>query len=146
MNYRAPEVTVGSERAVEHTLGGCIRRPVTADSSLLCAARSLPLCLLISPEAKPFPYSSRSCTHQAVELGASLSCDSRPVRITPQTGGTERMGVIFTSQAGREVSCSRKEEARHLSGAISWVLKCFLGQLLMWGFPLGTNGCHYFHH
>ena len=99
MNYGAPEVTVGSEGAVEHTLGGCIRRPVTADSSLPRAARSLPLCLLVSPEAKPFPYSSRSCTHQAVELGASLSCDSRPVRITPQTEGTERMGVIFTSQA-----------------------------------------------
>ena len=77
MNYRAPEGTVGPEGAVEHTLRGCIRRLVTADSSLPRAAGSLPLCLLISPEAKPLPYSSWSCTHQAVELGASLSCDSQ---------------------------------------------------------------------
>ena len=124
MNYGAPEVTVGSEGAVEHTLGGCIRRPVTADSSLPRAARSLPLCLLVSPEAKPFPYSSRSCTHQAVELGASLSCDSRPVRITPRTGGTERMGVIFTSQASRCNDPETWARGRKLAHMVSFPVGC----------------------
>ncbi|KAB0397606.1 hypothetical protein E2I00_002365 [Balaenoptera physalus] len=49
----------------------------------------------LRPEAEPFPYSSRSCTHQAAELGASLSRDSQLLRITQQTEITGRADAII---------------------------------------------------
>ena len=112
-------------------------------SNHLILCRPLLLPPSIFPSIRVFSSESVLCIRWPKYWSFNFSISPR---ITPQTGGTGRMGVIFTSQAGREVSCSWKEEARHLSGAIRCVLTCFLGQLLMWGFPLGTNGCHYFQH